>query len=256
MEQEQQQVEQQTQTQTVEQTHNIDVKQNEGGGYTAEVLPKDTTAPSQEEQQSPKEEGEQQTQNSSAPTTQQVQEEFDKQQQTETDLKQDLATKGVDFDALAQEYDRLGGLSQHSLDSLAKAGYPRSVVDAYLNGLQATTDRFVSTVKGFAGGEQAFSQLQSFMQTQPRTVIEAFNSVIEGGNLGQIQLAINGIKAQMTSKYGTANPTVMGKGSANNNPQGYTSMEQMTKDMSDPRYQVDPKFTREVMRKIKNATIF
>ena len=30
----------------------------------------------------------------------------------------------------------------------------------------------------------------------------------------------------------------------------------MTKDMSDPRYQKDPKFTREVMQKIKNATIF
>ena len=61
--------------------------------------------------------------------------------------------------------------------------------------------------------------------------------------------------SKMNKTYGTANPTIMG-GAANAAAEGYTSMEQMTKDMSDPRYQVDPKFTRSVMMKIKNATIF
>lgn len=233
---------------TVEQTHDINISDD---GTKAEATPKDPTAVPQEETQP-----QQENQKTQEETTAQVQEEFNKQQQTETDLKQDLSNKGVDFDKLADEYNNTGTLSQQSLDALDKAGYPKSVVDAYLNGLQATTDKFVAEVKGFAGGEEGFANLQSFMRTQPKSVIDAFNSVIEGGNLGQIQLAINGVKAQMVAKYGTANPTVMGQGSVNNNPQGYTTAQQMTKDMSDPRYQTDPAFTREVMRKVKYATFF
>ena len=97
--------------------------------------------------------------------------------------------------------------------------------------------------------------MTEFIKTQPQSVIDAFNSTIATGNLGQIELTIGGLMTKMTKTYGTSNPTIMG-GAANATAEGYTSMEQMTKDMSDPRYQVDPKFTRSVLMKIKNANIF
>ena len=162
----------------------------------------------------------------------------------------------MDFDALADEYSNNGALSEKSMESLKKAGYPESVVNAYLNGLQALSDRFTSTVKGYAGGDEGYGKLVEFLKTQPQEIIDAYNKTIQTGNLGQIRLTIDGLTSKMTRAYGTANPTVMGNGSAHANAEGYTSMEQMTKDMSDPRYQVDPKFTREVYQKIRNATIF
>lgn len=244
----------QTQEQQTVDTSNISVKENAGGGLTAEVTPMDDPM---EDTETPEETQENETQdNSAAEQTKSIEAEVAEQQKAEEDLKNDLKSKGVDFNSLAEEYNNSGELSEESLKALEKAGYPKTVVDVYLKGLQATTERFVSQVKSFAGGEDGYTQLISFLRSQPQTKVDAFNAAIKTGNLGQIQLAINGIKAEMTTKYGTANPTVMGNGSANNNPTGYTSMNEMTKDMADPRYQVDPKFTREVMRKIKNATIF
>ena len=178
------------------------------------------------------------------------------QQKAEEELKVDLKDKGVDFDALADEYNNNGSLSEKSMEALKKAGYPESVVNAYLNGLQALSDRFTNAVKGYAGGDEGYGKLVEFIKTQPKEVVDAYNKTIQTGDLGQIHLMIDGLTSKMTKAYGTANPTVMGNGSAHANAEGYTSMEQMTKDMSDPRYQVDPKFTRDVYQKIRNATIF
>lgn len=185
-----------------------------------------------------------------------VQTAIDNQTKTEGDLKADLTAKGVDFDAVAKEFDTKGELSQETLDALDKAGYPKSVVDAYISGMQATAERFAGQVKGFAGGEQAYAQLIQFMNSQPVSTRESFNALIKAGNLGQIQLAINGIKAQMTAKYGTSNPTVMTGGSAQQVSTGFANTQEMVKAMSDPRYQTDPKYTREVILKVQNASFY
>lgn len=185
-----------------------------------------------------------------------LEDDLNNQKKAEEELKVDLKDKGVDFDALADEYSNNGSLSEKSMESLKKAGYPDAVVNAYLNGLQALSDRFTNTVKGYAGGEEGYGKLVEFLKTQPKEVVDAYNKTIQTSDLGQIRLTIDGLTSKMTKAYGTANPTVMGNGSAHANAEGYTSMEQMTKDMADPRYQVDPKFTREVYQKIRNATIF
>lgn len=252
MNEEVKQGEEQQQTPDVSAKHDITVNQTASGGLEATVTKQDPMAePAKQEE--PKVD-QKPTQGESE--GQQVQQDINAQIQTEKDLKADLSARGIDFDALDEEYDKNGQLSQESLDKLAKAGYPKSVVDAYLNGVQALADRFVNQVKSFAGGDEAFARMQQFLSTRPAAEVNAFNSLIEHGDLGQIQLAMQGIKAQMTQKYGTANPTVMGNGSAKESPTGYTSTRQMIKDMSDPRYQVDPAFTREVMQKIQNSTIF
>ena len=185
-----------------------------------------------------------------------LEDDLNNQKKAEDELKVDLKDKGVDFDALADEYNNNGSLSEKSMEALKKAGYPESVVNAYLNGLQALSDRFTNAVKGYAGGDEGYGKLVEFIKTQPKEVVDAYNKTIQNGDLGQIHLMIDGLTSKMTKAYGTANPTVMGNGSTHANAEGYTSMEQMTKDMSDPRYQVDPKFTRDVYQKIRNATIF
>ena len=226
----------------------IIVKTTESGG-TAEVVHTDPAAETEAPQEvTPEAKSEEDSKSLEA--------DIEKQQKTEVDLKNDLDSKGVNFDDLAKEYDKNGELSADSLAALEKAGYPQSVVDAYLNGLQATADRFVSNVKAMAGGDTGYKELTEYIKTQPQGTIDAFNAAIQTGNMGQIQLAIAGLKAQMTTKFGTANRTIMAGQAGAGTPAGYTSSAQMTKDMSDPRYQNDPVFTKEVMRKIQYATFF
>ena len=205
---------------------------------------------SQQEEKAPEKEGDEK------PADEKVQEEWSKQQEEEKSIADDLSKKGVNFDDLAKEYEDTGKLSDKSMEALDKAGYPKAVVDAYLDGLEAKISHFTDTVKSFAGGEKEFEQLKTYMQTQPKSMIDGFNSAIQSGNLSQIKLTIEGIKAEMTNKYGTANPTIMGNGNVGGAVSGYTNMSQMTKDMSDPRYQVDPVFTKQVYAKIQNSTIF
>ena len=115
----------------------------------------------------------------------------------------------------------------------------------------------VGEVKQMAGGEDGYKALASFIQTHAKNIIDGFNAAIQTGNLNQIRLTIDGLKAQMTTKYGTTGSTIMagqaGQAAASS---GYTSMDQMTKDMADPRYQTDPAFTRTVYAKIKASSIF
>ena len=185
-----------------------------------------------------------------------VEQEFANQKQTDETIKKELTAKGLDFDALADEYDKTGSLSADSLAALEKAGYPKQMVDAYLAGLDAMADRFVGEVVKMAGGEDSYKALAQYLQTQPKNVIDGFNAALQSGSMAQIQLAIGGIQAAMTKQYGTANPSVMAGQQGRGAAQGYQTTAEMTKDMSDPRYQTDPAFTKEVYRKLQNSSIF
>ena len=239
----------------VEVQPNIEVKDN-GSTLTAEVTPIDPMAAQEDPKNSenPEDKPEEDKNSEDKPNVDE-QTAYDTQVERDNEIKNDLAKHNIDFDALGEEYQKNGELSKESLDKLEKAGYPKAMVDAYLDGLQATTEKFVNRIYSMAGGKENYEKIIGFIKTQPESVINAYNATITQGNLNQIELALNGIKAQMNTAYGTSNPTLMG-GAATSTADGYTSMEQMTKDMADPRYQVDPKFTRSVMMKIKNATIF
>ena len=239
----------------VEVQPNIEVKDN-GSTLTAEVTPIDPMATQEDTKNSenPEDKPEEDKNSEDKPDVDE-QTAFDTQVERDNEIKNDLAKHNIDFDALGEEYQKNGELSKESIDKLEKAGYPKAMVDAYLDGLQATTEKFVNRIYSMAGGKENYEKIIGFIKTQPESVINAYNATITQGNLNQIELALNGIKAQMKTAYGTSNPTLMG-GAATSTAEGYTSMEQMTKDMADPRYQVDPKFTRSVMMKIKNATIF
>ena len=239
----------------VEVQPNIEVKDN-GSTLTAEVTPIDPMAAQEDPKNSenPEDKPEEDKNSEDKPDVDE-QTAFDTQVERDNEIKNDLAKHNIDFDALGEEYQKNGELSKESIDKLEKAGYPKAMVDAYLDGLQATTEKFVNRIYSMAGGKENYEKIIGFIKTQPESVINAYNATITQGNLNQIELALNGIKAQMKAAYGTSNPTLMG-GAATSTAEGYTSMEQMTKDMADPRYQVDPKFTRSVLMKIKNATIF
>ena len=239
----------------VEVQPNIEVKDN-GSTLTAEVTPIDPMAAQEDPKNSENPEDKpEEDKNSEDKPEEDEQTAFDTQVERDNEIKNELAKHNIDFDALGEEYQENGELSKESIDKLEKAGYPKAMVDAYLDGLQATTEKFVNRIYSMAGGKENYEKIIGFLKTQPESVIDAYNATITQGNLNQIELALNGIKAQMKTAYGTSNPTLMG-GAATSTADGYTSMEQMTKDMADPRYQVDPKFTRSVMMKIKNATIF
>lgn len=170
--------------------------------------------------------------------------------------EKDLVSKGVDFAGLENEYMNNGELSQQSYETLEKAGYPKAVVDGMLAGWEAASTHFVNDVYALAGGQEEFARIQQFVSSQNQDVINAFNATLDSENLMQIRMTLEGIKGRMVKQYGTQRPSIVGNGTPSTDRSGYESTDEMIKDMSDPRYQKDAKFTREVYQKVKYSKLF
>lgn len=184
-----------------------------------------------------------------------VQEAFAQQQQATEELQKDLAERNVDFKSLEEEYTKNGQLSSASLEALANAGYPKKVVDAYISGVEATQEKFYNAVVGFAGGEDEYRQVAQFVSSQGDKAVQDFNDTINTGNLGVINMVIQGVKANMKAVNGTTNQTILGQstGGTADNTNAYLSKQQMLDAMNDPRYDKDPIYRKQVEQKIINS---
>lgn len=187
--------------------------------------------------------------------TNNVQEAFAQQQQATEELQKDLAERNVDFKSLEEEYTKNGQLSSASLEALANAGYPKEVVDAYISGVEATQEKFYNAVVGFAGGEDEYRQVAQFVSSQGDKAVQDFNDTINTGNLGVINMVIQGVKANMKAVNGTTNQTILGQstGGTADNTNAYLSKQQMLDAMNDPRYDKDPIYRKQVEQKIINS---
>lgn len=181
--------------------------------------------------------------------------EYSEAAKADKDLQDDLASKGVDFDAMADEYMDKGELSKESYEKLQKAGYPQSVVDAYIKGLEATAEKFANDVMDYVGGQQEYLKLSKFIQQQGDGSAERFNQLIEAGDINNIKLALDGFRARMYAQKGKTGRSILGSSNANvsRNNVGYSSRAEMVKAMSDKRYGVDRAYTEEVQRKTMNS---
>ena len=124
-----------------------------------------------------------------------IQQEVQTVQNALNDAEKDLMAKGVDFAALEAEYQQTGGLSQDSYNKLANAGYAKAVVDSVLAGWEAKTTQLVNAVIAHAGGEESFKRMQQYIMTQDSDLKDTYNRAIQNGDLGQIRLVMDGIKA-------------------------------------------------------------
>lgn len=175
------------------------------------------------------------------------------QQKAEDEVKADLTSKGVDYDALVKEYEDNGKLSDESLKALKGAGYPEAVVNAFIKGFEAQVNEFTNAVYKMAGGEAEYGRLCEFIKGLGEADVQAFNETINSGSLTQLSALINGYKAQMTTKYGTSNRSILG-GAAMVENKGFNSKDAMIKAMNDPRYGMDMAYTEKVQRMTMQST--
>ncbi|MGR3967823.1 hypothetical protein FW800_25670 [Pseudomonas sp. 910_23] len=170
---------------------------------------------------------------------------------SEAEIAKDLAAKGVDFNAIAQEFADTGKLTDETLSSLDKAGYPKITVDAFLAGREAVEQRFAQQVYAQVGGEEQFLALRDFAATNLNAQeIASFDRAIESDDIGVIGLMLKGIQAKYTSKHGTKGKAVVGATTGTPKAVGFKDNSEMVKAMSDKRYGRDAAYTNEVILKV------
>ena len=233
-----------------EQVQQENVQVTENTGMEVEVVPEDTTTTTRTttEEETPEPTGQDVDDN--------VQQRVDAQTQANEDLKNDLESKGVNWDDLEKTYTEKGELTAEQLQSLEKAGYPKSVVDAYIRGMEAEYDRLARHVVESAGGQEEFIKLQTFASQQNADYKKMWNDTMNSGNVMAIQTMLRGIKADMVQTMGSSNPTIMGASGAVSTNVGVNSKEEMVAAVADPRYGKDKSYTREIEQKVINSKLF
>ncbi|QHJ80137.1 MAG: hypothetical protein [Caudoviricetes sp.] len=170
-----------------------------------------------------------------------------------------LTQEGVQ--AIEQEYEATGKLSDESYKALAEAGFPKLFVDSYLRGQQAVSNSYVQSVISMSGGNEAFKQLCEHLQTEG--TLEAFQSAVESRNGSAIKAFMKMAESGLRTKYGKpaqrsvaqAAVPVAKPASSQAAVQPFASRAEMMAAMNDPRYQRDAAYNRLVVARLMKSNI-
>jgi len=181
------------------------------------------------------------------------------QQQTppadEKSAAEALQQQGLDYSAFATEFAAKGELSTESYEKLAKAGVPKEVVDAYVEGQQALAANIQNDVFSTVGGAEKYAEIVGWAaKSLSPAEIDAFNATTDSGNTDAIKLAVAGLNAKFTAANGSE-PNLLG--GSTNAPAGtaFRSTSELTAAMSDPRYAKDPAYRNDVIAKLGRSNI-
>ena len=171
--------------------------------------------------------------------------------------------KGVDPYPICEEFWKNNGqIPQEMHDQLTGAGLSKVVVDAYLQGRAKEygmnsdlNQADIDSIKNSVGGEKQYEQLMTWAgKTLSEDAQNSFDNLIQSGDKGSIQLAINGLVAQYQNDAGYEGRMLQGKPSKTNTDV-YQSQAQLVAAMSDPRYDNDPAYRQAVVAKLDRSDL-
>lgn len=168
------------------------------------------------------------------------------------------AATGFDVNQFQSEYDSTGDIAQENRQKIAdgiKSAFPQgtdvlALVNEFIDGRKAihTNDR--SAYMAAAGGEESFNAMIAWAaQNLPQGEVEAYNRAVNSRDRNTTSLAIAGLKAKFDAQR---EPSLLSGTQAvhSGSVQPFQSSAQMTKAMSDPRYQTDQAYRDEVARRL------
>ena len=113
----------------------------------------------------------------------------------------------------------------------------------------------VNRITNSVGGQEAYEQMTSWAAGNlDQGMIDAFDSLLDSGNAGAIQLAVNGLKAQYEEATGYEGRMLTGK-PAKSSSDVFRSQPELVAAMQDPRYDKDPAYRQDVIEKLDRSDL-
>ena len=154
-------------------------------------------------------------------------------------------------------------ISQETLDELAKAD-PNDLAKMYLeyrsqaeqgNQQPTMTDQDVKQLKGLVGGDEQYNEMLGWAgQNLSEKEIEMYDSIMDKGDPAAAFFAVQALAYRYQDANGVEGNLVQGKAPASNTG-AYRSQAELVQAMSDPRYDNDPAYRQDVMRKLERSNI-
>lgn len=161
---------------------------------------------------------------------------------------------GVDFAKLTEEYNDNNSLTAETYSMLASKGFTKEVVDAYIEGQKAVSDRMSKEIYDIVGGEDSFKEVIEWAKGNlSAREIDAYNKSLTSDQ-ATAKLLLSGIHARYRTENGNE-PNLISGEPAGSNSDVFKSNHEMIKAMEDPRYWKDPDYQNEVRNKAERSQI-
>lgn len=162
----------------------------------------------------------------------------------------------LDFDKYSEEVAKDGKLSDESMAQLEKAGIPKEIVQAYIDGQQVQSQSQVSRFYDVAGGEEAFGKVAKWAaENADQGLVAAYDKAINNGDLDTAYQLFTSITQSYKNTVGSEGRSITGS-PASDSGDVFESWQQVSVAMSDPRYsgpRKDPAYVKSVEQKIARS---
>ena len=165
------------------------------------------------------------------------------------------------LDKLWEEKDK--GFSDETLKALGEKR-PGELAKMYLEfrsqaGQQEAsptlTESDISELKGMAGGEKEYERVIGWATSNlPQKEQDMFDSVIDRGDPQAAYFAVQALMSKYKDAVGSEGDLITGKAPSNVGST-FQSQPEVVAAMSDPRYDSDPAYRRQIMEKLERSNI-
>jgi len=174
----------------------------------------------------------------------------------------------VDPIAISEHFhETKGSITEDMYKELEGAGLSRASIDSYLAGRAVEsgyktseqeaadlTDKAISEVKEFAGGEDAYDNMvQWASQNVDKGFIEAFDDIIGSGSVNAIKLAVAALRSEYQNSNGYEGKMYTGKAPQASKDNVFRSQAELVAAMGDKRYDNDPAYRQDVIEKLQRS---
>ncbi len=160
-------------------------------------------------------------------------------------------------------YENGNKLSEETLEKF-KSMSSQDLVNAYIemqknnpqpNNQEAdVTQSQINQIQNSVGGENQYQKLMQWAgQNLPENEVNAFDGLINTGNVDAIQLGVQALKSKYDEANGYEGRMLTGK--AAQTADVFRSQAQLVAAMSDPRYDTDPAYRQDVVAKLERSDI-
>ena len=167
-------------------------------------------------------------------------------------------------EASAEYYANDNKLSPETIEKFSQMS-SQDLVNAYLELQQGQpaqqqtavdmSDAQINTVKNSVGGEAEYGKLVEWAgQNLDQNSQNAFDSIVETGNVDAIKIAIKGLQSQYENANGYEGRMLSGK-SPKTSGDTFRSQAEVVAAMSDPRYDNDPAYRQDLIEKLDRSDV-
>ena len=106
------------------------------------------------------------------------------------------------------------------------------------------------------GGEKAYQSMINWAgQNLSKEEIGMYDNVMSSGNPNAIFFAVQALSNKYSEAVGNDGQLLTGRRGANETVNSFRSQAELVQAMSDPRYDSDPAYRQDVMRKLENSEL-